>query len=101
MNYNNPPFQVRFMKIDFPIVDGKNVLGWIFKPGQFFDYYNTTNPYCLIVASVHLDKDVVLRFHMIQRSHPFHFWKEFTRALEMEFGSSIYECPRETLFKLT
>ncbi|MCI56431.1 hypothetical protein A2U01_0077682, partial [Trifolium medium] len=37
---------------------------------------------------------------MIQRSHPFRSWQEFTRALEMDFGPSAYDCPRAALFKL-
>jgi hypothetical protein len=101
MNYNKPPFQVRSLKIDFPRFDGKNVLDWIFKAEQFFAYYNTPDTDRLVIASVHLDKDVVPWFQMIKRSHPFHSWQDFTRALEMEFGPSAYECPRATLFKLT
>jgi len=38
---------------------------------------------------------------MMQCSHPFHSWVEFTRALELDFGPSIYECQRATLFKLS
>jgi hypothetical protein len=101
MNYNKPPFQVRSLKIDFPRFDGKNVLDSIFKAEQFFAYYNTPDTDRLVIASVHLDKDVVPWFQMIQRSHPFHSWQDFTQALEMEFGPSAYECPRATLFKLT
>jgi hypothetical protein len=38
---------------------------------------------------------------MIQRTHPFNSWVEFTRALELDFGPSIYDCPRASLFKLS
>nr|KYP65516.1 hypothetical protein KK1_011752 [Cajanus cajan] len=38
---------------------------------------------------------------MLTKNNPFQSWVGFTRALEMEFGSSPYECPRSTLFKLT
>jgi len=31
----------------------------------------------------------------------FHSWVAFTRALEMEFGPTPYECLRSHLFKLT
>ncbi|MCI80545.1 hypothetical protein A2U01_0101816, partial [Trifolium medium] len=47
-----------------------------------------------MISSVHLDHDVVPWFQMIQRSHPFRSWQEFTRALEMDFGPSAYDCPR-------
>jgi hypothetical protein len=96
-----PPFQVRYVKLDFPRFDGKNVLNWIFKAEQFFDYHNTSDVDQLVIASVHLDHDVVPWFQMIQRSHPFRSWHEFTRAIEMDFGPPAYDCPRATLFKLT
>jgi hypothetical protein len=38
---------------------------------------------------------------MVQRSYPFDTWLESTHALELDFGPSIYECPRATLFKLS
>ncbi|MCI11643.1 hypothetical protein A2U01_0032745, partial [Trifolium medium] len=95
------PFQVRSVKLDFPRFDGNDVLNWIFKAEQFFDYHNTPDEDRLMISSVHLDHDVVPWFQMNQRSHPFRSWQEFTRALEMDFGPSAYESPREALFKLT
>nr|KYP42428.1 hypothetical protein KK1_036174 [Cajanus cajan] len=38
---------------------------------------------------------------MLTRHDSFHSWVAFTRALELEFGPSPYECPRSHLFKLT
>lgn len=37
---------------------------------------------------------------MMQRNQPFHNWKAFTRAVELDFGPSVYDCPQATLFKL-
>jgi len=50
---------------------------------------------------VHLEKEVVPWFQMQARNHAFPSWVAFTRALEMSFGPSPYECPRSDLFKLT
>ncbi|CAJ2652754.1 unnamed protein product [Trifolium pratense] len=100
LNNNRPPFQVRNVKLEFPRFDGKNVHEWIFRAEQFFEYYDTPDPDRLTIASVHLDKDVVPWYQMMQRTHPFMSWIELTRALELDFGPSIYECPRATLFKL-
>lgn len=94
------PFQVRSIKLDFPRFDGKNVVGWIFKAQQFFDYYNTPDAERLIIASVHLDHEIVPWFQMMQRVNPFQSWTQFTRALELDFGPSLYDSPRENLFKL-
>jgi len=98
---SSPSFQVRNVKLDFPKFDGSDVLQWIFKAEQFFDYYNTPDDQRLIIASVHLEKEVVPWFQMQARNHAFPSWVAFTRALEMSFGPSPYECPHSDLFKLT
>ncbi|GAU45812.1 hypothetical protein TSUD_115000 [Trifolium subterraneum] len=99
-NSYKAPFQVRNVKLDFPRFDGKNVMEWIFRAEQFFDYYDTPDKDRLTITAVHLDQDVVPWFQMIQRTNPFNSWVEFTRALELDFGPSIYDCPRASLFKL-
>lgn len=99
-NSLKPPFQVRNVKLDFPRFDGNNVMDWIFKAEQFFDYYATSEADRLTIASVHLDNDIVPWFQMMQRSSPFRSWHAFTEALELDFGPSAYECPRASLFKL-
>ncbi|GAU44596.1 hypothetical protein TSUD_187860 [Trifolium subterraneum] len=101
LNHNRQPFQVRNVKHEFPRFDGTNVHEWIFRAEQFFYYYNTPDSDRLTISSIHLDKDVVPWYQMVQRLHPFTSWIEFTRALELDFGPSIYDCPRATLFKLT
>jgi hypothetical protein len=95
------PFQVRNVKLDFPRFDGTDVLQWIFKAEQFFNYYATPDDQRLTISSIHLDKGVVPWYQMLVRNQPFHSWIAFTRALEAEFGPSPFECPRSTLFKLT
>lgn len=58
-NSSRPPFQIRNVKLDFPCCDNHNVLDWIFKAKQFFDYYTTDEADRLSIASVHLENDVV------------------------------------------
>ncbi|XP_020233863.1 uncharacterized protein LOC109813966 [Cajanus cajan] len=97
----NLPFQVRNIKLDFPKFDGTNVLQWIFKAEQFFGYYSTPELQRLTIVAIHLEKDVVPWFQMMQKNNPFQSWEGFTKALELEFGPSPYECPRSALFKLS
>jgi len=94
------PFQVRNVKLDFPKFDGSNVFQWVFQAGQFFDYYATPDLQRLTIAAIHLKKDVVPWSQMMQKNNLFPFWKSFTRALEVEFGPSPFECPCSKLFKL-
>lgn len=93
-------FQVRSVKLDFPRFNGKNVMDWIFKAEQFFDYYSTSDADLLLIAFVHLDQDVVPWYQMMQKTNPLLSWPTLTRALELDFGPSAYDCPRATLFKL-
>lgn len=95
------PFQVRHIKLDFPRFDGSEVMNWIFRAEQFFDYYETPDNHRLTIAAVHMEKHVVPWFQMISKNQPFQSWAMFTKALEMEFGPSPYEAARPNLFKLT
>jgi len=100
-NLPHPPFQVRNVKLDFPCFDESEVLQWIFKAEQFFDYYNTLDPQRLMIAAIHMEKEVVPSFQMTNRTTLFQSRIEFTQALELEFGPSLYECTRSQLFKLS
>lgn len=61
------PFQVRNVKLDFSRFDGTNVLEWIFRAEQFFDYHNTPDVGRLTIASIHMDKEVVPWYQMMYR----------------------------------
>lgn len=97
---SSTPFQVRNVKLDFPRFDGSDVLHWIFKAEQFFEYYSTPDAQRLTIAAVHMEKDVVPWFQMRARDNPFQSWLGLTRALELEFGPTPYDSPRTSLFKL-
>jgi len=60
----SPSFQVRNVKLDFQKFDGFEVLQWIFRVKQFFDYYNTLDEQKLLIAFVHLEKEVLPWFQM-------------------------------------
>ncbi|KAE9612033.1 hypothetical protein Lal_00048864 [Lupinus albus] len=92
------PLQV---KLDFPKFDGSEVLNWIFKAEQFFNYYSTPDHHRITIASIHMEKDVVPWFQIMTRKNPFNSWAAFTQALELEYGPSPYESSRHALFKIT
>ncbi|KAJ9537380.1 hypothetical protein OSB04_030113 [Centaurea solstitialis] len=93
--------QLRATKPDLPPTPPFQVMQWIFKAEQFFDYYSTPDLQRLTIATVHLDKGVVPWFQMTNRISPFTSWAAFRAALEAEFGPSPYECRHANLFKLT
>ncbi|RDX64595.1 Retrovirus-related Pol polyprotein from transposon 17.6, partial [Mucuna pruriens] len=94
------PSQVRNVKLEFPRFVRKYVMEWSFNVEQFFEYYDTPDVDRLTIAAMHLDQEVIPWFQMMQRSHPFQSWQVFTRALELDFGPSLYDCPRATTSKL-
>jgi len=70
----NQPFQARSVKLDFPCFDGSEVLQWIFKAEQFFDYYHTPKDQRLTIVTIHMDKDVVPLFQLMLKTNPFQSW---------------------------
>ena len=55
----------------------------------------------ITISAIHMEKEVIPWFQMTNRATAFHYWIDFTRALELEFSPSPYECSRSQLFKLT
>jgi len=63
------------------MLDGTNVIDWIFRAEQFFDYYHTLDIECLTVATIHIDKEVVPWFETMQWTNPFCSWQTLTELL--------------------
>ena len=96
--FRPPPF--RRTHFDLPKFDGSDVLSWIFSVDQYFDFYRVLEEEQIPIAAMHLTGMVVPWFQMSQRSLPFRSWAEMKRAMEIEFGPSLFESPMELLFKL-
>ena len=94
------PFVPRYVKLDFPRFDGTDVLHFIFKAEQFFDLHPTPEEQKIPMASLHLDREVVPWFQMMQRNNPFLSWQMFLHALEMEFGPTPFESPRAAMYRI-
>ncbi|KAF1861749.1 hypothetical protein Lal_00026179 [Lupinus albus] len=100
-NGNRNSFPARAMKLDFPKFDGTNTLNWIFKANQFFEYYNTPDLDRIMIATVHMEGDVIPWFQLLHKHTPFQTWHTLVEAIESHFGPSLFDCPRSMLFKLT
>ena len=50
------PFQVRNVKLEFPRFAGENVLKWIFRANQFFEYDRNSDIDRLTTATTHMEK---------------------------------------------
>lgn len=49
---------------------------------------------------MHMGKGAIPWFQMMQHNPPFRSWHELKRAIEIEFGPSLFDCPCALLFKL-
>ncbi|XP_072072098.1 uncharacterized protein [Arachis hypogaea] len=52
------------------------------------------------ITAIHMVGPTIPWFQMSQRSAQFRSWTQLKRAIELEFGPSLFESPRELLFKL-
>jgi len=94
------PQQPRKLNFDLPHFDGTDALGWIFSADQYFDYYHIDEVERINIVAMHMTSNAIPWFQLTQRNFPFRSWHELKRAIEIEFGPSLFESPRESLFKL-
>lgn len=94
------PFQTQNVKLDFPRFDGSDPLQWLFRDDQFFHFYSTPDDQRLTIVAVHMEGLVVTWFQMMQNANQIRTWVELSKAIELHFDPSQFECPRAKLFKL-
>ena len=95
-----PPSSHR-MKLDVPRFDGADLLGWIFKINQFFEYHATPEHERLTIVSFYMDGRALSWFQWMTSNGQFTSWPAFLQALQFQFAPSQYEDPTRALFKLT
>jgi len=95
-----PPPRPR-MKLEVPWFDGNDVVGWIYKITQFFDFHNTPENDRLAIASFYMDEPALSWFQWMTKNGLIHSWPNLLMTLETRFAPSFYDDPRGALFKLT
>ena len=91
---------VKEISLGFSHFDGQSpIMEWIFK-AEKFNYHHTPDQDRVNIASIHFEKDVIPWFQMLQRLQTVNMWVKLRRALESQFGPSLFECPMDELFKL-
>ncbi|XP_057746886.1 uncharacterized protein LOC130966135 [Arachis stenosperma] len=99
-NYSRPWSQPRRVSFDLPKFDGNDALSWIFSADQYFEFFRVPPEEQIGLAAMHMTGSAIPWFQMSQRSAQFRSWTQLKRAIELEFGPSLFESPRELLFKL-
>lgn len=68
--------------MDFLHSEGENPTAWIFKANQYFDYHQTPPAQCLLMASFHMNGEVLVWYQDALESALFNSWEAYTRALQ-------------------
>ena len=89
------------IKLEVPRFDGTDLLGWIFKINQFFEFHDTTDHDHLTIARFYMEGRALAWFQWMSSNEQFTSWPIFLQALQTRFAPSQYEDPTGTLFKLT
>ncbi|XP_076928272.1 uncharacterized protein LOC143592185 [Bidens hawaiensis] len=87
-------------KINLPLFDGSNPLGWIFQADNFFNYYKVPTEDRVELTVFHFVGDALSWYQNLANNSLLGSWDSFKRDLELRFGPSTYENHQATLFKL-
>lgn len=88
------------MRVDFPRFEGIDVLQWIYKAEQYFEYYRIDEEERLQLDVIYFDRPVVPWYQMLKKSGILTSWTTLVKALEQAYGPSVYESLAYALFKL-
>ncbi|XP_019054601.1 PREDICTED: uncharacterized protein LOC109115249 [Nelumbo nucifera] len=79
---------------------GGDPIPWILKAEKYFEYHDIQGLQRMTIASFHLEGEVILRFQWFRHSRPQISWQEFTEALCIRFGPTVYDDYDEMLSRV-
>lgn len=86
--------------LDFPYFEGDNPSGRIFKATQYFKFHQTPLVQRLLIASYHMEGEVLVLYQDIMETGQFTSWEAFVRALLLRFGPMVYDDMMKALTQL-
>ncbi|XP_072062044.1 uncharacterized protein [Arachis hypogaea] len=99
-NYSCPWSQPQRVSFDLPKFDGTDASSWIFSVDQYFEFFRVPPKEQIGLTAMHMTGSAIPWFQMSQRTAQFRSWTQLKRAIQLELGPSLFESPRELLFKL-
>ena len=73
---------------------------WIYKAERFFKIYDIPEDQKVDIASVHLEGKALPWFQMMEKANQVPNWFTLSTAIQVQFGPSQFDNPREELLKL-
>ncbi|KAF5470911.1 hypothetical protein F2P56_011397 [Juglans regia] len=90
----------RNIKVEFPRFSGGNPVAWVYKANQYFLYHQVPPGQRIFFASFYMEEEALVWFQNSSEAGLFRSWDEFTQALQVRFGLSVYDDPMEALTRL-
>ncbi|RYR38078.1 hypothetical protein Ahy_A09g043029 [Arachis hypogaea] len=92
---------LRQLKVDFPKFNGGNdVLHWLYRAERFFKIYDVPEDQMLDVIAVNLEGRALAWFQLWEKLNQVRNWMNLSIAIQIQFGPSQFDNPREELLKL-
>ena len=88
------------IKLEFPKFRGEEPTAWVYKANQYFRYYKTPDPEKLLMAAFHMEGEALIWFQDGEEAGLFGNWLAFVQALQVRFGSTVYDDLMEALTRL-
>ncbi|XP_010533307.1 PREDICTED: uncharacterized protein LOC104809111 [Tarenaya hassleriana] len=79
-------FQVR--QVEMPVCDGTNVLGWIARAENYFNFGGSSEEDKMRYATISLEGQALQWFSLQQRHKPFRGWSDLKQRITIRFGEA-------------
>lgn len=90
----------RFVRLDFPMFQGDDPTGRLFKVHHFFTFHNTLPQHCIRLASFHMEGQAVVWFQDMEELGQLTYWDAFVKAMLVIFGPNGDDNPIKALTSL-
>lgn len=88
------------MKVDVPRFSSEDAEDWIFKIKEFFKIYGVPVEQRTKIASFHMEGPAYSWYKWVVKNQLVQTWNEFLTALQLMFGTSLYDDPKAALKEL-
>lgn len=92
-------FYGKGMKVEVPRFNGEEVEDWIFKIKDF-KIYGVSVDQRIKIASFHMEGAAYSWYKWVTKNELVQNWNEFLTALQLRFGTSLYDDPKAALKEL-
>ena len=86
--------------MEFPRFNGDDPIGWVYKANQLFNFHNTPAQHKLFIANFYMEGKAITWYHKLEEIGILTSWEAFVKALQIYFGTSSYDEPREALISI-